>query len=224
MAPAIWRHTDSTPLISPIDQPQPGRRGRIFRSDIGPACDARLTPVGRAPQEPHSRVVQLCLGDELAAGQAGITRAFGTFDQRRQVHGPHAMHMGIAEIFCPKRALNGGNQMIVAIRVLIAIAALAAAGFWLRSALIKVPANIDTISMNYSASAVGTAWRRLHLALPHCLAWSTCFARRSCYCGKLRRRKMITAALRSTAQFATSRKTASRGVNFGTDCPGDDPP
>lgn len=35
--------------------------------------------------------------------------------------------------------------MIVAIRVLIAVAALLAAGFWLRSALIKVPNNIDTI-------------------------------------------------------------------------------
>jgi hypothetical protein len=35
--------------------------------------------------------------------------------------------------------------MIVAIRVLIAIAALLAAALWLRSALIKVPNNIDTI-------------------------------------------------------------------------------
>jgi hypothetical protein len=35
--------------------------------------------------------------------------------------------------------------MIVAIRVLTAIAALIAAGLWLRSALIDVPDNIDTI-------------------------------------------------------------------------------
>jgi hypothetical protein len=35
--------------------------------------------------------------------------------------------------------------MIVAIRVLAAIAALIAAGLWLRSALIDVPNNIDTI-------------------------------------------------------------------------------
>lgn len=35
--------------------------------------------------------------------------------------------------------------MIIAIRALIAITALLAAGFWLRSALIKVPNNIDTI-------------------------------------------------------------------------------
>ena len=106
---------------------------------------SRFRPVAVSLQQhPHRRVVQLCLPDVLLARQAGVARSDGTFDQRRQVLNPHAMHMGIAERFCPKRALNGGNQMI-AIRVLVAIAALLAAGCWLRSALIKVPNNIDSI-------------------------------------------------------------------------------
>jgi hypothetical protein len=68
--------------------------------------------------------------------------------------------------------------MIVAIRVLTAVAALIAAALWLRSALIDVPDNSTPLSASYSVSAAGTAWPRSRHASPHSLLRWICFTRR----------------------------------------------